>query len=108
MDSFFPNTDSKLARRSSRVPHLRSLELVGRGQQVLADPNLTLAQVKQLGTLGRDTNQGDFGLNYYMGRDVRGSASYGRQFVFNKDANIWTVALTYRFIMPLGLTGGVH
>ena len=94
--------------RLSQVPHLRNLELVGRGQQVLADPNLSLAQVKQLGTLGLDTNQGDFGLNYYMGRDVRGSASYGRQSAFNKDANIWIVALTYRFIMPLGLTGGVH
>lgn len=96
------------AYRLSQVPHLHSLELVGRGQQVLADPNLTLAQAKQVGTLGLDTNQGDFGLNYYLGRDVRGSASYGRQFVLNKDANIWTLAVTYRFIMPLGPAGGVH
>lgn len=94
--------------RLSQVPHLRSLELVGRGQQVLADPNLTKAQIKQLGTLGLDTNQGDFGLNYYMGRDVRASSSYGRQFAFNKDANIWQLALTYRFVMPLGPAGGVH
>jgi len=94
--------------RLSQVPHLRSLELVGRGQQVLADPNLSLAQAKQVGTLGQDTNQGDFGLNYYLGRDVRGSASYGRQFVFNKDTNIWILGLTYRFIMPLGPAGGVH
>ena len=94
--------------RLSQVPHLRSLELVGRGQQILADPNLTPAQIKSLGTLGRDTNQGDFGLNYYVGRDVRASASYGRQFVFNKDANIWNLALTYRFIAPLGPIGGAH
>lgn len=96
------------AYRLSQVPHLHSLELVGRGQQILADPNLSLAQVKQLGTLGQDTNQGDFGLNYYMGRDVRGSASFGRQSTFSKDTNIWILGLTYRFVMPLGPSGGVH
>ena len=96
------------AYRLSKVPYMRRLELVGRGQQVLADPKLTAAQVKQLGTLGRDTNEGDFGLNYYLGRDVRASASYGRQFALNKDANIWIMALTYRFITPLALTGGVQ
>ena len=82
------------AYRLSQVPYMRRLELVGRGQQVLADPKLTAAQVKKLGTLGQDTNQGDFGLNYYLGRDVRASASYGRQFALNKDANIWIMALT--------------
>jgi hypothetical protein len=94
--------------RLSQVPYLRQLELVGRGQQVLADPNLTPRQIKQLGTLGLDTNQGDFGLNYYLGRDVRASASYGRQFAFDKDANLWILALTYRFIAPLGPIGGGH
>jgi|SRR5579864_93731 len=94
--------------RLSQVPHLHQLELVGRGQQVFADPKLSAAQRSQVGKLGLDTNQGDFGLNYYLGRDVRGSASYGRQFAFNKDANLWILGITYRFIMPLGPTGGVH
>ncbi|HEY6971232.1 MAG TPA: hypothetical protein VJA94_18625 [Candidatus Angelobacter sp.] len=96
------------AYRLSQVPYMRRLELVGRGQQVLADPKLTAAQVKQLGTLGRDTNEGDCGLNYYIGRDVRASASYGRQFALNKDANLWILALTYRFITPLAPTGGAQ
>lgn len=96
------------AYRLSQVPYLRRLELVGRGQQVLADPNLTPTVARTLGTLGRDTNQGDCGLNYYLGRDVRASASYGRQFAFDKDANIWNLALTYRFIAPLGPIGGAH
>ncbi|HEY6253553.1 MAG TPA: hypothetical protein VI685_26645 [Candidatus Angelobacter sp.] len=96
------------AYRLSQVPHLHQLELVGRGQQVFADPKLSAAQVKQLGTLGRDTNQGDFGFNYYLGRDVRASASYGRQFAFDKNANVWVLGMTYRFIMPLGPVGGVH
>ncbi len=94
------------AYRLSQVRPLRQLELVGRAQQVFADAKLSAAQVQQLGTLGLDTNQGDFGLNYYMGGDVRASASYGRQFAFNKESNIWIVALTYRFIMPLGPKGG--
>ena len=96
------------AYRLSQVPYMRRLELVGRGQQVLADSKLTAAQIKQLGTLGRDTNEGDCGLNYYLGRDVRASASYGRQFALNKDTNLWILALTYRFITPLAPTGGAQ
>ncbi|HEY6352843.1 MAG TPA: hypothetical protein VI636_25895, partial [Candidatus Angelobacter sp.] len=94
--------------RLSQVPHLHQLELAGRGQQTFADPKLSANQINQLGLLGLDTNQGDFGLNYYLGRDVRASASYGRQFAFDKNANIWVLAMTYRFIMPLGPAGGVH
>jgi hypothetical protein len=93
--------------RLSQIRPLRRLELVARGQQVLADPKLTAKQVKQLGTLGEDTNQGDFGLNYYLGRDVRGSASYGRQFALGRDVNIWEMAITYRFITPLGKGGAL-
>lgn len=93
--------------RLSQIPALRRLELAARGQQVLADPKLTAKQVKQLGTLGEDTNQGDFGLNYYFGRDVRASASYGRQFALGRDVNIWEMALTYRFITPLGRGGAL-
>jgi hypothetical protein len=92
--------------RLSQVPHLRRLEVAGRAQQFFSDPKLTKAQVRKLGALGRDTNEGDFGLNYYLRSDVRTSASYGRQFAVGKNANLWIVGLTYRFIMPLGLKGG--
>lgn len=92
--------------RLNRVPYLRRLELAARGQQVFADPKLTPAQITSLGTLGEDTNQGDFGLNYYLNRDVRASASFGRQFALGRDANIWEMALTYRFITPLSFKGG--
>jgi len=92
--------------RLSQVPYMRRLELAGRAQQFFADPKLTSAQASRLGALGEDTNQGDFGVNYYLLRDVRASASYGRQFAFGKDANLWVVGLTYRFIVPLGPKGG--
>ena len=92
--------------RLSQIPVLRRLELAGRGQQFFADPKLTDALADRLGALGYSTNQGDFGLNYYLGRDVRASASYGRQFSEEKTANLWIVGITYRFIMPLGPKGG--
>jgi hypothetical protein len=91
--------------RLSQVPYLRRVELAGRAQQFFADSKLTATQIKKLGALGRDTNQADFGLNYYVRYDLRASASYGRQFVLNRDSNLWVVGLTYRFLVPLGPTG---
>jgi hypothetical protein len=91
--------------RLSQVPYLRRLELVGRGQQFLADPKLTYAQVKKLGALGKDAQQADAGINYYFRSDVRASASYGRQFVLGRNANLWVVGMTYRFVVPLGPRG---
>jgi hypothetical protein len=92
--------------RLSQIPSLRRLELVGRGEQFFAASNLSAATVKKLGALGKDTNEGDFGLNYYLRSDVRASASYGRQFVLGKDANLWTVGVTYRFVMSMWPQGG--
>lgn len=91
--------------RLSQIPCLRRLELAGRGQQFFAAENLSSKTIKKLGALGKDTNQADFGLNYYLRSDVRASASYGRQFVQDKNANLWTVGMTYRFVLPLGPRG---
>lgn len=52
-----------------------------------------------------DTNQADFGLNYYFPYELRLSASYSRQFTSPVDRNIWNIALTYRFLFP-ALPGG--
>lgn len=93
------------AYRLSQIPYLRRLEMVGRGQQFYAASNLSALTIKKLGALGKDTNQADFGLNYYVRSDVRASASYGRQFVLGNNANLWTIGMTYRFVMPLGPTG---
>lgn len=93
------------AYRLSQVPYLRRAEIVGRAQQFFADPKLTATQIKKLGAFGRDTNQADFGLNYYLRYDLRASAGYSRQFILNRDSNLWVVGMTYRFIMPLGPKG---
>jgi hypothetical protein len=93
------------AYRLSQVPYLHKLELVGRGQQFLAAENLSPKVVKKLGAFGKDAQQGDFGLNYYFRSDVRASASYGRQFILGNNANLWTVGMTWRFVVPLGPAG---
>jgi len=94
--------------RLSQIRSLRRLELVGRGEQFYAASRLSAATVKKLGALGKDTNEGDFGLNYYLRSDVRASASYGRQFVLGANANLWTVGVTYRFLMPMLPQGGAQ
>jgi hypothetical protein len=94
--------------RLSQIRPLRRLELAGRGQQFNRDPKLTPLAAAKLGALGRDTNEGDVGLNYYFRTDLRASASYGRQFILGRDANLWVMGISYRFIVPLGPTGGVR
>jgi hypothetical protein len=94
--------------RLSQIPPLRRLELAGRGQQFYADSKLTPVAAANLGALGLNTNHGDFGLNYYLRSDLRASVSYGRQFVAGKDANLWVMGMTYRFLAPLGPTGGIR
>jgi hypothetical protein len=91
----------------TQVPYLRRVEAVGRGQQFFKAENLSAAAIHRLGALGLDTQQGDVGLNYYFRTDVRASVSYGRQFAFGRNANLWTIGMTYRFLMPLGSRGSV-
>lgn len=46
-----------------------------------------------------DTQQADFGLNYYFPHELRFNSNYSR--VFTKtNGNIWDVSLTYRFLFP--------
>jgi hypothetical protein len=94
--------------RLSQIPHLKRVELAGRGQQFFAAKNLTPDQIADVGPLAINTSQADGGLNYYFSRDVRGSASYGRQFVLGENTNIWVIGITYRFLVPLGPGGGLR
>ncbi len=89
-----------------QIPMLKKVEVVGRDQQFFAAGNLTAATIKKLGALGLDTKEADFGLNYCFRTDVRASASYGRQFALGRNANLWTIGMTYRFVSPLWPGGG--
>jgi hypothetical protein len=52
-----------------------------------------------------DTRQFEFGLNYYFIDGLRATSSYGREFSPDGNKNVWTVGLTYRFLLPLGTDG---
>jgi hypothetical protein len=48
-----------------------------------------------------NTQQVDFGLNYYLPHEVRLNGSYGRQFTSVRNENVWNFAVTYRFMFPM-------
>ncbi len=75
---------------------LSRVQVVGRMQEyfVGSQPDLALLPV--------NTKMFEFGLNYYLRDDIRFVSSYGRQFASQDNENIWTVAFTYRFVLPVG------
>ncbi len=51
---------------------------------------------------GTDTKRTEVGVNYYLNDGWKALFSYGRTFTPLGDSNIWTVGMTYRFVIPLG------
>lgn len=49
-----------------------------------------------------DTKRTEAGINYYLNDGWKALASYGRTFTPAGNSNIWTVGMTYRFVIPLG------
>jgi hypothetical protein len=52
-----------------------------------------------------NTKQIEFGLNYYFVDGLKAISSYGRQFSSEGNKNVWTIGITYRFVVPLGRAG---
>jgi hypothetical protein len=52
-----------------------------------------------------NTKQFEFGLNYYFIDGLKTTSSYGRQFSADGNKNVWTLGLTYRYVLPLGHAG---
>jgi hypothetical protein len=88
------------AYRLSQLPfwrnQMRRTQLVARMQQFFVGPlaNDDLPEV--------NTKQFECGLNYYFMDGLKATSSYGRQFSEEGNKNVWTVGLTYRFVVPLG------
>lgn len=84
--------------RDVRLALLRGAQLVGRTQLFNAgsvagiNPSLPLTNAKRT----------EFGVNYYLNDGWKALASYGRTFTAVGNSNIWTVGMTYRFVLPLG------
>ncbi|MBZ5598782.1 MAG: hypothetical protein LAN83_10700 [Acidobacteriia bacterium] len=93
------------AYRLSQVPFwkgtMRRTEIVGRAQQYFAGA-IEEAEAEEYGLPDVNTQQGDFGLNFYIRDGLRASASYGRRFSPDGNSNQWTVGIAYRFALPLG------
>jgi hypothetical protein len=83
---------------SAQASVLRRTQLVGR------------TQIFHTGTMpginpdlpGLDTKRTEAGVNYYLNDGWKALASYGRTFTAAGNSNIWTVGMTYRFVIPLG------
>ena len=91
------------AYRLSQLPFLenemRRTQLVARYQEFFVGD----LQGDSLPPL--NTKQFECGLNYYFMDGLKASGNYGRQFRADGNSNIWTMALTYRFVLPLGHPG---
>lgn len=91
------------AYRLSQVPflqnELRRTQVVARMQQYFVGANASDA------LLPVNTKQFEFGLNYYFIDGLKASSNYGRQFSADGNKNVWTLSLTYRFVVPLGHAG---
>jgi hypothetical protein len=84
--------------RNARAAALRRAQVVCR-TQVFHTGNLVGANPNVPST---DTKRTEFGVNYYLNDGWKALASYGRTFTPLGDSNIWTVGMTYRFVLPLG------
>jgi len=88
------------AYRLSQAPfwrdEMRRLQVVSRMQQFFTGPSSANS------ILPVNTNMFEFGMNYYFRDDLRAMSSYGRQFAPQGNGNVWTLALTYRLVTPLG------
>ncbi|MGO9647543.1 MAG: hypothetical protein ACLPOO_05770 [Terriglobales bacterium] len=96
------------AYRLSQVPawnkFMRRTEVVGRVQQLFAG-HIDEDDAEEYGLPDVNTQEADFGLNYYLRDGLKATASYGRQFSSDGNFNLWNVGIAYRFALPLGRMG---
>jgi hypothetical protein len=81
---------------------LRRLQLVARMQQFVPKANVDEDEFEEYALPDVNTRQAEFGINYFLKDGLKATASYGRQFSSDGNANIWTVGLAYRFAFPMG------
>ena len=79
---------------------LRHTELVARMQQFFTGEDQDDDDDEYSVPHG-NTQQPDFGVNYYLKDGLRASASYGR-WLGSHNWNVWTFGISWRFAIPLG------
>jgi hypothetical protein len=94
------------AYKLSQLPvwrnQLRRAQVVSRMQQFFVGPvpSDVLPSV--------NTKTFEAGLNYYFIDGLKWTGNYGRQFSVQGNANVWTLGVTYRFVLPLGSDGSIR
>jgi hypothetical protein len=83
---------------------MRRTELAGRAEQFFVG-SISADEAAALGLQPANTREGEFGVNYYLKDGLKVLGSYGRQFSSAGNLNLWTVGITYRFLIPLGRVG---
>jgi hypothetical protein len=92
---YWVETDYRLSHFGGTDTLIGRLEPVFRMQQAFRnspDPSDLLPPT--------DTQRADFGLDYYLAREVRMIGSYSRQFASTGNLNVWQTGVTYRFLFP--------
>ena len=94
------------AYKLSQLPfwrnQMRRTQVVARMQQVFVGP------VPSDALPSVNTKVFEAGLNYYFIDGLKWTGNYGRQFSSLGNANVWTLGLTYRFVVPLGNDGSMR
>jgi hypothetical protein len=93
---YWLETDYRLTQVPFAQDQLRHVQVVARMQQFFT------GAVPANSVLPVNTNMFEFGVNYYFMDGLRAMSSYGRQFAPQGNGNVWTLALTYRLVTPLG------
>jgi hypothetical protein len=86
---------------------MRRTEVVARAQQFFVGAIGADAEAA-LNLPGANTQEADFGVNYFLKDGLKGIASYGRQFSSAGNFNQWSFGLAYRFLVPLGRVSGAQ
>jgi hypothetical protein len=97
------------AYRFSQVPVfnqiMRRTEFVGRMQQYFSGAEKMADEGGKYTLPHGNTQQPDFGVNYYLKDGLKASASYGR-WLGKHNWNVWVFGIAWRFAVPLGRAGG--
>jgi hypothetical protein len=93
---YWVESDYRLTQVPFAQNQLRHAQVVARMQQFFT------GAVPANSVLPVNTNMFELGVNYYFMDGLRAMSSYGRQFAPQGNGNVWTLALTYRLVTPLG------
>ena len=97
---YWVEADYRLAQIPVWQSAMRHLEIAGRVQQFFG--HLDADEAEEYSLPKTDTQHADLGVNYYFVDGLKATASYGREFSSSGNANLWSVGIAYRFVVPLG------